>query len=122
MKNEPNKVLYWPSTKAWRNMLKQVGVTNIPEHKIEAFILKHLKELGSEYSFIEKHRPLFERLTKREREVLGLVAEGLNNPEISSRLFISRNTVEQHRKNINRKLKTNQLVVLIKYARAFGLL
>ncbi|NBO45661.1 MAG: DNA-binding response regulator [Actinobacteria bacterium] len=43
-------------------------------------------------------------LSKREREVLGLVAEGLNNRAIAARLFISENTVKNHVRNIHEKL------------------
>jgi DNA-binding NarL/FixJ family response regulator len=47
--------------------------------------------------------PLAE-LTPREREVLGLVAEGLSNGAIASRLFVTERTVEAHVKQVFMKL------------------
>jgi DNA-binding NarL/FixJ family response regulator len=43
-------------------------------------------------------------LTKRELEVLELVASGLTNCDISSKLFVAESTVISHRKNIQKKL------------------
>jgi len=50
-----------------------------------------------------RHDPLAE-LTPREREVLSLVAEGLSNGAIASRLFVTERTVEAHVKQVFLKL------------------
>lgn len=46
-------------------------------------------------------------LSPREREVLALVAEGLNNRAIAERLFISENTVKNHVRSIHEKLQVH---------------
>ena len=51
-----------------------------------------------------RHDPLAE-LTQREREVLSLVAEGLSNRAIASRLFVTERTVEAHVKQVFLKLR-----------------
>lgn len=49
------------------------------------------------------------KLTHREREVLGLLAEGHNNSAIAEHLFISPETVKTHRKTLMRKLDVHNL-------------
>ncbi|GAB3930846.1 response regulator transcription factor [Mucilaginibacter myungsuensis] len=68
--------------------------------------------------------PLFQRfstLTKREKQVLGLIAKGHTNVYISEALFLAQYTVETHRRNINKKLATKNIRELIRVAERFGL-
>lgn len=53
-------------------------------------------------------------LIKRENEVLSLVIEGFDNQAIASKLFISKNTVQSHRKNIFKKMEVHSVAELIK--------
>jgi two-component system, NarL family, response regulator NreC len=62
-----------------------------------------------------------DRLTEREREILGLVALGHTNAEVAERLYLSPRTVETHRANIHRKLGTDSRAELVRYALELGL-
>ncbi|GEM_PF-891852 len=55
-------------------------------------------------------------LSKREREVLDLICRGFSTIAISEKLFISKFTVETHRKNILRKLDIRSSTELVSYA------
>ena len=55
-------------------------------------------------------------LSRREKEVLGLIAEGCTNPEIAKRLFVSQFTVDSHRKNLLAKLNVKNTASLIRLA------
>ncbi|WP_299824741.1 response regulator transcription factor [uncultured Pontibacter sp.] len=55
-------------------------------------------------------------LSKREMEVLALIAEGYTNAEIADKLFTSKRTIETHRQNILEKTKSKNTAKLIKYA------
>jgi DNA-binding NarL/FixJ family response regulator len=62
-----------------------------------------------------------DRLTKRELEVLKLIAEAHSSEAIASMLAVSRRTVEHHRANILRKLGMRDRVELTRYAIRRGL-
>ena len=63
----------------------------------------------------------FPELTEREREVLDLIAQGLNNPEIAERLYLSPKTVRNHISNIFSKLQVADRAQAIVRAREAGL-
>jgi LuxR family maltose regulon positive regulatory protein len=65
---------------------------------------------------------LVEPLSERELEVLQLIAAGLTNPEIASRLFLSLNTVKAHTRNIYGKLGAHSRTQAVARARALGVL
>jgi DNA-binding NarL/FixJ family response regulator len=55
-------------------------------------------------------------ITRREKEILVLIAEGLTNPEIANKLFVSPSTVDSHRKNLLAKLNVKNTASLVKFA------
>ena len=60
-----------------------------------------------------KNKPV---LTRREKEILKLLYEGLTGPQIAEKLFLSPLTVETHRKNLMQKLNVNSVQQLLKVA------
>jgi DNA-binding NarL/FixJ family response regulator len=65
---------------------------------------------------------LYDTLTPREQEIMGMVAEGLSTNEISERLFISPKTVENHRSSIMRKLDLHSTIEIARYAAKLGII
>lgn len=78
---------------------------------------KTVEDVRFEDKFINKHS-----LTKREVEVLRMIAQAKTNKEIGSELYISDQTVTVHRKNIMRKLSCNNATSLMKVAYEVGLI
>lgn len=60
-------------------------------------------------------------ITRREKEVLVLIAEGLTNAEIAEKIFVSSTTVDSHRKNLLAKFEAKNTASLIKMAALAGL-
>jgi DNA-binding NarL/FixJ family response regulator len=55
-------------------------------------------------------------ISPREKEILGLIAEGYTNPQIAEKIFLSTFTVDSHRKNLLAKLQVKNTASLIKLA------
>ena len=64
----------------------------------------------------------YDGLSKREREVLALIAEGLTTSQIADRLYLSPHTVQTHRDHVMTKLDLHSRVALTKYAIRKGLI
>ncbi len=61
-------------------------------------------------------------ITRREKEVLALIAEGLTNGEIADKLFISTTTVDSHRKSLLAKFEVKNTAILIRLAMQYQLI
>jgi len=64
-------------------------------------------------SLKHQHHPM---LSRREIEVLKLIAHGLTNQEIADKLFVSVSTIDSHRKNLISKLQVKNTAALVRMA------
>lgn len=101
---------------------KTLGLSMIPQMFYNSKMPQKMERIIEMDEFKFNHFKQFQQLTKREKQILKLLAEGQNNPNIANRLFISRQTVETHRKHINRKLDIKHFRDVLQYALAFDLI
>jgi DNA-binding CsgD family transcriptional regulator len=66
--------------------------------------------------------PTSKVLTNREVQVLGLISQGLDSKNISDRLFISLNTVNNHRQNILNKTRSGNTSQALVFAKRIGII
>jgi DNA-binding CsgD family transcriptional regulator len=79
------------------------------------------QRLLEENNFLRHNHKVFDTLTKREREILRLIAMGLSSAEIASKLHLSEATVNTHRKNVKNKLNARSNYDITRFAQAFDL-
>lgn len=113
-------------------LLKNIG----PDEMI--FAIKHV-QAGGKYLFSELAIKLLDRLSggrdimildnpsdidfsKRETEILTLIAEGFTNQEIADKLFTSKRTIEGHRQSMIDKTGTRNTAALIRFALLNGVI
>lgn len=87
--------------------------------KDKMYLSVSMEHIAKPLSIIPSHN--LPALTKREKEILQLISEGLTNNQIAEKLFISPLTVDSHRKNLLTKLNVNNTASLIKLAVQNGL-
>lgn len=95
-----------------------VAIPIDPKHHITNKVARLLDE----NNFLRKNYEKFSQLTKREKQILKLMAYGKKSNEIAKELHISVATADTHRKNIKRKLKITSAFDVSNYARAFDLI
>jgi FixJ family two-component response regulator len=83
-------------------------------------IERSLTALGHEAE-MRALRDCYASLTRREREVMALVASGLLNKQVGGELGISEITVKAHRGQAMQKMKADSLADLVKMAARLGL-
>lgn len=89
--------------------------------KKEAYLSHHatkviIQEFLQSSSSKPQHLGLLDELSKREREVMPLVAKGFTNKGIADLLFVSIKTVEAHKSKIMEKLELKSRAELVNYA------
>jgi len=62
------------------------------------------------------HKPEADILSKREKEIIQLIRQGMTSHEIANQLFLSTYTVDTHRRNILRKLDLKNTAMMVLYA------
>ena len=86
----------------------------------ERYLAPSLREAVSERNGRGMTTGLLRALSKREREIFGLLVRGYNNHDIAGQLFISIKTVETHRTRIMKKLEVHNMGDLIRLAARHG--
>lgn len=103
-------------------LVKSASKEEIEEAILSVYEGKLYMNLDSGFSSAEKNElqniPV---LSSREKEVLLLIADGLTNPQIAAKLFLSLHTVDSHRKNLLTKFGINNTASLIKLAAKYNM-
>lgn len=64
----------------------------------------------------DKNRPIFQKITPKEKQILGMIVQGYNSREIADKLFLSIRTVDNHRANMMKKTQAKNTADLVKMA------
>ncbi|SFM81366.1 two component transcriptional regulator, LuxR family [Chitinophaga sp. YR627] len=117
------------------SMLRQGASGYIQKNALSDIIVAAIRDVLKGGSYVcEQSREILRRqsgkggltqlpkMTRREKEILKLAAEGLTIAQIAEQLFISPYTVESHRKNLMDKFEVNSVAAAIKLAGQYGFL
>ncbi|MEE9372929.1 MAG: response regulator transcription factor [Saprospiraceae bacterium] len=107
-----------------REVAKAGAKGHIPKNVNRKELIKAIRSVYNGYNYfpfnyddvISKEPNKSTKLTKRESQIVALIANGRTSFEISQELHISKFTVDTHRKNVHKKLAIDNQAGLIKFA------
>lgn len=88
----------------------------------QTFIDPALKEKLVHETLQSKEEVIIPQLTRREKEILDLIASNFSSQEIADQLFLSKRTIDNHRINLLMKLDVKNSATLVKKAMQLGLI
>jgi DNA-binding CsgD family transcriptional regulator len=123
--NMLQRIMYFLLTGEDARLIEVGLITDITNYKADTRIIHIIEKAGRDPNapsgihlfksvyFPDKAEGI---LSRREMEILKDISEGLSSKEIASKLFISINTINNHRKNMLQKTHTNNFAELLNYA------
>lgn len=91
--------------------------------KIETVVVEKEVYVSKNENFVPNTELISQlELSKRELEVLALLAEGLSNEEIAAKLFVSLSTVKTHNQNLFEKLEVKRRIQAVEKAKRLHLI
>lgn len=111
------KLLYEPNKTVANKMLLIVNEVNTLSN-----ISEKINRVLDESDLMKKNFKKLCLLSKREKEIIGLLANGKSNADISNIFSLSLLTVKTHRRNIIQKLETSSFAQLYRFALLFNLI
>jgi LuxR family maltose regulon positive regulatory protein len=105
-----------------QNMLNHLSKQSHLESYLSLYVEKLLLVFEPAPRKTKSVGELVEMLSERELEVLRYMAEGLSNPEIASRLYLSPNTLKAHAQNIYVKLDVHNRLQAVNKAKELGMI
>jgi len=90
--------------------------------KQEVIVVKEVPVAAIQPFALNKERLLDLGITKRELEILELIAQGMSNREIADKLFVSENTVKTHSSRLFDKLSARRRTQAVQIAKELGLI
>jgi DNA-binding CsgD family transcriptional regulator len=111
------KLMYNPDQAISNKILLVVNEVNAA-----GYIAKKINSVLEESEWMKKHFSKFCRLTRREKDMITLIASGKTSRQAAEILQITRLTANTHRRNIAQKLETKTFAELYRFAVAFELI